>query len=523
VRFESSRARRLAALALVLGLAAALRLRGIDYGIPHPTARPDEERLVGRAQHIFATSDWHPGSFYYPSLPFYLDALALHAYYGAKRLLGDYRQPFDFLFEIAVTRPGLHYRICRRLAAGAGIATVLAVCALSLSAYRRENAALLAAASLAVCHLHVRDSHFATVDVLMTLFVTLSLVFAVRAVEAPTASNFALAGALAGLAISSKYNAALVLLPIATAAILRWREARPRLALAALAAAAAFAATSPYLLLRMGTFWDDVSFLRDFLYRFPTGDIALWDHLRTTFPHGFGWPLFAASAGGLAHALWRRGRSDLVLLAFAVPFLILVSTVRITFPRYLLPVAPVLLVLASDLVAALARSRVSVMGAAAVLLLVPSLWSSFAFGRIAARDDTRLQAATFVSERFEPRTGLAVCRGYGAPVLNQDRRRPPAFAVDELDCLSEETPPEGTRFLITHEHRELSSFSRLHPSLARWLEENAEVAASFDPYRPGSDTVPVFYPADAFYIPFAGLDAVVRGGPLVRIWKIGER
>ena len=41
--------------------------------------------------------------------------------------------------------------------------------------------------------------------------------------------------------------------------------------------------------------------------------------------------------------------------------------------------------------------------------------------------------------------------------------------------------------------------------------------AGFDPYREGSETEPVFYRVDAFYIPFAGYDAVVRGGPIVKI------
>ncbi len=60
-------------LVFVLLVAAALRVWGLDYGLPHPLSRPDEERIVGRAQTIFATGNWHPGSFFYPSLLFYLD------------------------------------------------------------------------------------------------------------------------------------------------------------------------------------------------------------------------------------------------------------------------------------------------------------------------------------------------------------------------------------------------------------------------------------------------------------------
>ncbi len=515
------------ALGLALVLASLLRLWGLDYGIPHPTARPDEERVVGRAQTIFATGNWHPGSFYYPSLPFYLDALALDIYYGAGKLLGRYEERRDFLFDVAVSRPGLHYRISRFVSAAAGVATVLAAYALSLAAYRRRGAALLAAFSLAVCHVHVRDSHFATVDVLATLFVTLSLVVAVRALEATTARDFALAGAFAGLAISSKYNAGLVMIPIGVAALYRGREALSRLALSAAAAAAAFALTSPYVLLGFGSFRSDMSFLEEFLYR--SGELALWDHLKLTFPRGLGWPLYGAAFVGLGRALVRRRAEDVVLLSFAVPFLVLIASVRITFPRYVLPVVPLLLVLAADLVASLAerisrsRMRLVFSVASAVVLLAPPLLDSAAFDRIATREDTRLQAASFVSKTFEPQTTIHVCRGYGAPALNQDRRRPPAFVVEEVGCLSQTSLPQDVHFLVTHEHRELA-FSRVHPLLAPWLDEHGELIAAFDPYRPyRPGAKPIFYPSDAFYIPFAGLEAVERGGPVVRIWKLQAR
>jgi 4-amino-4-deoxy-L-arabinose transferase-like glycosyltransferase len=514
-----------AALGVALVLASLLRFWGIDYGIPHSMARPDEDRVVGRAQHIFATGNWHPGSFFYPGLPFYLDTLSLHAYYAAGKLLGRYDEPRDFLFDIAVTRPALHYRISRAVHAAAGIATVAAVYALSLAAYGRRGGALLAAFALAVCHQHVRDSHFATVDGLATLFVTLSLVYACRAATEPTSRNFVLAGALAGLAISSKYNVGLVVIPVAVAAFYRGREAWPRLALAAAASAAAFAFTSPYVFLRFDEFRRDMNHLEDFLYR--AGDLALWDHLKLTFPNGLGWPLYVFSALGIARALLRRQRSDVLLLSFAVPFFALMSSARITFPRYVLPMVPVLLVFSADAVLSLLdripslRTRAAATTAAAFVLLAPPLLDSSAFNRIAAREDTRLQAASFVAENFKPRTRIFVCRGYGAPEINADRRRPPAFAVEQRDCAVEGEIPEDAGFLVTHDHRELG-FSRIHPSLSRMLEEQGETVAAFNPYRE-SGVEPVFYRSDAFYIPFAGLDAVERGGPIVRIWKVQPR
>jgi hypothetical protein len=547
-----SRTGTLSALGIALVLASILRLWGLDYGIPHPTIRPDEERLVGRAQTIFATGNWHPGSFFYPSLPFYLDTAALHAYYGAQKLLGRYQKPGDFLLDIAVSRPGLHYRIARAASAASGVATVLAAYALSLAAQRRPWAAILATFSLAVCHVHVRDSHFATVDVLATFFLTLSLAYACRAAFHPRSSNFALAGLFAGLAASSKYNVGLAALPIGVAALYRGREAFLRLPLAAFAAFAAFAITSPYVLLRFGGFRSDMRFLENYLYR--SGDLALWDHLRLTLPHGLGWPLYLAAILGLTRALVRRSPSDSVLLSFAIPYLALVSSVRITFPRYVLPLVPVLVVFAADLVADLLERASSPMRAfaralspsaarakrvaerepwgwgptalirvlAAVVLLAPPLFDSIAFDRIAARDDTRIQAASFVSEGFSPQTHLFVCQGYGAPAIATDRRRPPAFVVEEVDCSRGNPLPPEVEILITHEHRELP-FSRIHPSLSGFLEQRGVAIATFDPYRRGTGVEPVFHRADAFYIPFAGLEAVERGGPIVRIWKIQPR
>lgn len=516
-------------LLVILGAAASLRSWGIDYGIPHPTARPDEERIVGRAQTIFATGDWQPGSLVYPSLPFYLNALALHAYYEIQEARGTYQRPFDFLFEIAVTRPGLHYRIARLASASAGVLTVVGAFALSMGAYRRRDGALLAALALAVCHVHVRDSHFATVDVLMTLFVTLSLWFAVRGAQSGSRLDFVLTGLFAGLAISSKYNAGIVLLAAATAAWLTRKGAAGRFSLSLLTAFAAFAATSPYVLLRFGAFWNEVLFLRGFLYTSSRGPLALWDHLGLTFPQGLGWPLFLATALGTVRALRMRRGPDLVLLSFGLPFLVLISSVRVTFPRYVLPVVPLLLVLAADLVVSLldrlraGKARILAGAGATALLVAPTLASSIAFDRIAAREDTRLQGASFLAEFFVPQTRFLVCRGYGAPAINEDRRRPPAFVVEEIDCSSGALPGDDARFVVTHQHEALESFSRVHPALASWLEERGELVAKFDPFRPvrrSRRRPPRFYEADAFYVPFAGFGAVERGGPLVEIWKV---
>ena len=45
----------------------------------------------------------------------------------------------------------------------------------------------------------------------------------------------------------------------------------------------------------------------------------------------------------------------------------------------------------------------------------------------------------------------------------------------------------------------------------------------FDPFRAESRVTPYFYERDAFYLPYAGFDALERGGPVITIWDLGGR
>ena len=481
---SGSRWARAATLAGILALAATLRIWGMDYGLPHPVTRPDEERIVGRAHTIFATGNWHTGSPVYPSLVYYLDTFAMRGYYEVQRLRARYDRPFDFLFDVAISRPGLHYRIARSLHVAVGVLTVGLTYLLSWSAYRSRPSALLAAAALAVCLPHVIYSHFATTDVVMTFFVAAALVLCLRAGRKPSYANFVLAAAAAGLATSSKYNAGLVCLSIAAAGWNAWRAggvsfggAVGRVAVAAVASVAVFAATSPFVLPDLAALFWEADYVTNYLYE-REGPLALWNHLQTTFPRGLGLPGALFAAAGVVRALYLRRPADWVLLAFLLSFFALISSVRVTFPRYTLALLPGVVVVAADAVDALVgklRSRRALAWAgAAALVLGPPLWSSIQWDRIAAREDTRLLAWNYLAEHVPPQTLITLCGGYGAPHVNEDRRRPPAFRVERFDCNVPKDDAVGGAYVVTHEHRQLDiTYSDPHPSWRAWLEQNA--------------------------------------------------
>ena len=289
---------------------------------------------MGRAQHILATGDLNPVSYAYPGLMIHLNALALGVFAWVGRLLGFYDSLFDFLLDVAVTRPGLHYVICRAVSVAMGVGTVVATFFLAREGYRSQVVGLVAALALATNYLHVRDSHFATVDIGMTFFVALSLVFAIKASSNHRWKNYLLAGLFAGAAAAAKYNAGLVILaPVAAGAsgMLRGRNGIvPRLLVALVVMVAAFALLSPYSLIYYPAALDELAGVRRYVYG-EGGARALWVHLKVTFPEGYGWPFFIAAVAGIVRAVWLRRPADLTLLAFLVPFFLLVASVDTVF------------------------------------------------------------------------------------------------------------------------------------------------------------------------------------------------
>ena len=518
------------ALAGIVLVAAGLRLWGLDYGLPHPVARPDEELVVGKALQMSLGRIRSPGVYDYPHLVYDVHALALAAYRLAGRVTGAYSSTEDFLVDVTVRRPGLQYRICRGVTVAFGAATVLAAALAAGYAYGRRSVALLAGLLLAVNFLHVRDSHYGTVDVPMTFFVTLSLAFALRAASKKARRDYILAGLFAGLATSAKYNAGLVIVGVLVAASPRvFRPAgegeRGRalgsVVVAGLAMAAAFALTSPDCVLHLGRVLKGLSVQKDALFGSP-GESAWRTHLAVTLPGAFGWPGFLAAGAGVARALWRRRIADVLFLAFLVPTFASMAGMTWVMARYTLPMVPPLAILAAE--AALswipAPRRVLPLAAAAALA-VPPLVSAMAYDRLASRPDTRLQAADWIAENLPARSRILVCEGYGAPAINTDHRRPPAFKVETTPCRVEAIRDAGPRHLVTHDHP-FVLYSRPSDEVRAWLAAHARPVVVFDPFRKASSVTPYFFPRDAFYLPYSGFAAMERGGPIVTVWRLDE-
>ncbi len=388
------------AFAGVLLAALALRLWGIRAGLPY-SYNEDEERHFVPVAVGFLGHGLNPHYFLNP--PGYSELLAgvyavwFHSSDAAERAFA--RNPGELLLIARVT---------------VALLGTLGVALLQLAGTRLfdRRTGLLAAALAACAFLPVSYAHLALNDVPALVTATLALLATALVLRGGGTGAALLGGGAAGLAAGTKYTAAIMLLPLVTAIVLRggsrrrgagWVRVAPRrVALALLAAVAGFLVANPYALLDHGAFQDGLSqqdqlTSADELTKLGlTQDNGVLYYL-WTFTWGIGWlPAFAA-LGGALRLLLRDRRLALVLLPAPLLFIAYMGSHERYFGRWLLPLFPIAIVLAASFAVAVVRwvaqrsPRLALPAAALVVvaLLAQGIVTSVHTDRALARPDTR--------------------------------------------------------------------------------------------------------------------------------------
>ncbi len=419
-------------LAAIAALALTLRLWAVNWGLPD-VLHPDEPYILNRALG-FAKGDLSPHNFLYPTLYFYLLFAWEAAFFVVGRLAGLYGSLAAFEREYFVDPS--HLMVAgRTLTALFGVATIIAVCQLGTRLFDRRTG-LGAALLLAVAPFAVRDAHYIKHDVPVTLFVVLTQVACARLVVDAAAAgrrrSWLLAGALAGLALSTQYYAFPVVVSILVAAWIHARRTgRPAdafalLVWAGIASVVAFVATSPFLLIEMKTAVRDMVAVRQIdVDRAVVGAgpfTSVGAYVKMMATDAVGWPTALAALAGFVVALakdWRRG---LLLVAFpAAFFAFLANTVPMS--RYLNAMLPSLAVAGAFAVTTMLAMlegrglRVSGWLAALVFLGVaaPGLAGSVRADVFYAQIDTRTLARQFI-ERTAPAGSTVLVQPHGVPL-----------------------------------------------------------------------------------------------------------
>ncbi len=339
----------------VFAIALVVRLIGIGWGLPNDqrnhSLHPDEPVVFLYSQRIEpAKFDFTPGFYNYGTL--YLTILRVSSDMADAYGAGPKDNSEDALWQAV----GRYHLVGRVISAVAGAATVLFVL-LILLPRAGTFGSVFGAAAMALAPGHVVHSRFQTVDVLATMFLVVSLFFALRLskpdverIPDSAYTKFAVwCGVFAGLSTGTKYTGIIALVALAVVVLIEKRSVSVRaLALAVLAAIVAFLIVTP------GVITDTSSFLRDFKYEmthtstghglvFAGTASGYFVHIQNLFV-ALGVLVTVIGALGLLRASYRKHAWAFGLVAFAIVYYALIGRAEVKFMRYVFPLVPVLAV-----------------------------------------------------------------------------------------------------------------------------------------------------------------------------------
>ena len=475
----------------------------------------------------------------WPHLYFYVAA----AWLAPFRLVGLVQDPVS------------GYLWIRILDALLGTLTVLLVFEFGRRAYG-WLAGLLGASALAVAFLHVRDSHFATLDIPLTLACTGALYIAYRTIHSRGLRPLLLNGISLGVAASLKYNGALVFAGMAVAQTLRARAERPqwprlvaRLALIAAIGVATLALTSPFLVLDLGVTQHGIGYIFQHMAR-ATAPAIGWVQLSLALWHGIDPVLVPLAIIGVAYAAWRRQPADWILLTFLLVYFLLMGAGRSVFLRYADPMIPPLLLLSGRALAALvnlttrAQARRLALVVAFVLIMVAPLVHDVRYDLLIQQTDTRTLAFDWLAQHV-PAGGRAAIPYKPGPAHDQalvDSRAESIGATDPYvaSFLENRLEHQYTIYNLSEDDLQTLTADRLRADgvqyvviarkrpdlgcapptpLERTLRLEGPPVATFSPTA-GDCPDSFFDPIDTYFVPLAGYAGWVRPGPYLRVYRL---
>ncbi len=439
----------IATLIAILVGASVIRFWGITWGLPH-AYHPDEGSILFHALG-FGTGDLNPHWFRWPSLTMYVMFGIYGGYYVIGKLMGTFSVPPD-LVKAYLTDLSPFWLMGRIVSAASGVVTVWITWLFGRKSFG-SYVGLTAAAILAVLLLHVRDSHYATPDVMAAMLAAGSLLAALYACRSSRSSFILLSGFLAGLSMSAKYPGVLAAIGTLVALVVLVRRRRGGfwlLPASGVVIVAGFLIGTPYALLSSDEFTRDV--VRQFTMVSEAGiaqeassyAAGLREIVMESLGRGVGWAVMLMAAVGallpiglwgakLSYAHRRRQPAALtgeptiadaaaaktIAVSFSIAVLLVMSLLTVKRATYLTLALPSVAFLAAvgleGLFARLAVRRHRALAAALVVIAAAAVPSVRYLSALAVVD-TRTRAKEWVEQHVEPGTGIAV-EDYG-PVLN---------------------------------------------------------------------------------------------------------
>ncbi len=538
----------------ILGLALGLRLYGIGWDSGHGY-HPDERSIYMRADCMYDVLNETPGyeinSCYAgnpgmePGIPgpstfmdseksplnphwFPLGSILIY-------LLVLIRSFFELFGDFSSIQ-NMSY-VGRTIAALADVGTVLMVYLVGKRVFCK-SAGLLAAGFIALAVVHIQMSHFYRPEPLMVFFLLTSFWFMLRVMDRGNRRDSVFLGIFVGLTVATKVSVLPLVFPLILAYGFRAhalsegssgasvshaiRRVMPHAVLGGCVALGAFFMVTPYALLDVSAFVGDQLWQAEHVAKTAgkvpftvqyVGATPLLYEVRQTVVWGLGIPLGIVAWGGLLFTAlrvfggWSRFKGELLLLAWAVPTIILLAMFETKFLRYIFPVVPFLALMGSGMLFSILfwarkygasaqpeqgvplRGRISslprhmrrysaplVIGVMALVVGATGFYA-LAFETIYAQPHTAVQASRWINANIPPGTAILTDNHWDEPLhdlWDYDVTQFTAYdedTVDKMDRLAQQL--EAADYLAFYSNRTYGSIARLpdrYPLTSRYYQ-----------------------------------------------------
>ena len=480
---------RLVALISILVLSFTLNVWGNKWGAP-AYWHPDE--LTGRAVSMASDRTLNPHAFPYGGLHHYILIVGAIIPTKVATYFFDPRpDPSDTTATISWNDRLNTQRIFLARGISALFATSLVLMTFLMgNILFNERAGLLAALFLAVSPYFVGIAHFATVDMPGNFWFWLSCLFGLLVWKRGHNIWYALAAFATGLAIGTKVDRLVVVLPLLLSHLLRGEGLQIRkLALFGLLVPCGYILANPTLIFSFFEFVDGTA--RDLFFNIVRGEPGETSYLKliNDIISGMGPPLFIVAAGGLCYASYNfftgvdRAKTAW-LLTIITPYYFIFGS-RLSTAWYVPIFFPALALFAAygcNRILQLTGRRLIISSLIVVAIAGPSLMYSLVID-LQLSNDARYLAARWIEQKVPLNSRVEISRS--GPVISRDKYQ---VIIRPRDPANYEFARNWRDRLEAHEGYQ--SIRNRILSLEQWFSQEYGLHQRSKPYQAWFDTVP---------------------------------
>lgn len=441
-------------LILIMGL--IVRLIGINHDLPF-VYDPDEPTFVTNAGAILSSRSLNPDWFGHPGTTTIYSLAALYAsLYAVGRITGMFQSAAEFQ-QAYHQDPTLLYLSGRFMIVAFSLGVILLVFLIARRLFNTAVAAL-AALFIAITPLFVNYSQLIRTDIQMIFWLLLAFWFCLSILEKGNWRDYILAGFLTGIAVVTKFPAAILIFIVLLAHLLRknWQlKEQTKLLASGAACLLAMFISSPFLFLDYQKALSDLLFESRSVHLSHTGEGLFLDliwYVQTPLAYSFTIIGLVLIGFGIVWLVLSKRPENILLLTFPILFWVFIATLTLRWDRWILPVIPFLCIVLAfsiyhivDWVNKRWQPWLGYCAGALLLLLVvyPIFSATVQNGRELAGEHTRTQAANWMLENIP--NGSQVLMEIYTPILPKNQYQ--FFYVKDGD-LAEFIPDNSYKLLF---------------------------------------------------------------------------